>query len=100
MLEVPNHTPNKDSFRFERIENGLKVAGSYRLEYELRPVLPGKGPLTISTHLIVSPGPLARFDVRVRRPAARPLSILDGLQPTHQESGCFYAQSMLLTSSS
>lgn len=65
IIEVPNHTPNKDSFRFERIENGLKLAGSYRLEYELQPQLPGKGLLTITTELIVSPGPLSSFDVQV-----------------------------------
>ncbi len=65
IIEVHNHTPNKDCFRFERIENGLKKAGSYRLDYELQPCLPGKGPLTISTQLIVSSGPLACFDLQV-----------------------------------
>ena len=64
-MEFTNQTPHTNGFRFERIENGLKKAGRYRLEFTMLPKLPGKGPLTISTELLVTPGPLARLDIQV-----------------------------------
>lgn len=65
VVEVLNRTPNKDAFCFERIDNGLRRAGAYRLEYVMLPDLPGKGPLTLTTEITVAPGPLAQLHVQV-----------------------------------
>ncbi len=68
LLEVHNRTPCGEAFRFEPIQRGLTRAGTYRLEYELQPALPGVGLLTMAAELRVFPGPLARFDVQVSPP--------------------------------
>ena len=65
VVEVLNRTPNKDAFCFERIDNGLRRAGAYRLEYVMLPDLPGRGPLTLTTEITVAPGPLAQLHVQV-----------------------------------
>ena len=65
VVEVLNRTPNKDAFCFERIDNGLRRAGAYRLEYVMLPDLPGRGPLTLTTEITVVPGPLAQIHVQV-----------------------------------
>ena len=65
VVEVLNRTPNRDAFCFERIDNGLRRAGAYRLEYVMLPDLPGSGPLTITTEINVVPGPLAQIHLQV-----------------------------------
>ena len=64
--EVHNAQPSKDGFWFRKLENMLRAAGQYRLEFELQPVMPGRGPLTISTSIHVSPGPAAALEVKAR----------------------------------
>lgn len=68
LLEVHNRTPCGEAFRFEPIRDGLSRAGTYRLQYELQPALPGIGLLTMVAELHVTPGPLARFDVQASEP--------------------------------
>ncbi len=64
VLEVENKTPLRDSFKFARLMDGICIAGSYVLQYEMQPCLPG-GPLTLEVQLTVAPGPAAQVLIQV-----------------------------------
>ncbi len=66
MLEVVNRTPLRDAFSFARVENGLRAAGAYRLEYEMAPAVPGCAPLSLAVELHVAPGAAASFEIQAR----------------------------------
>lgn len=56
IVSVENKAPNKDSFVFSRISDGLKRAGHFVLEYFITPVVEGQTPLRCTVPLVVSPG--------------------------------------------
>jgi hypothetical protein len=55
-------------FWFARIEHGLRRAGTYRLEYEMSPAVPGRPALTLAVELLVAVGPAVGFDIQARLP--------------------------------
>jgi hypothetical protein len=66
VLEAVNRTPLRDMFWFARIEHGLRRAGTYRLEYEMSPAVPGRPPLTLAVELLVATGPAVGFEIQAR----------------------------------
>lgn len=66
VLEVVNRTPLRDAFSFACVENGLRAAGAYRLEYEMAPAVPGCAPLALAVELLVAPGAAVGFEIQAR----------------------------------
>ncbi len=59
-------------FWFARIEHGLRRAGTYRLEYEMSPAVPGRPALTLAVELLVAVGPAVGFEIQARLPWISP----------------------------
>ncbi len=57
LLVVENKTPNKETFQFARVADGLQQSGRYALEFVAAPVAPGQPPLRTVVKLHVAPGP-------------------------------------------
>lgn len=57
LLTVENKTPNKETFQFARVADGLHQSGRYALEFVATPVAPGQPPLRTVVTLHVAPGP-------------------------------------------
>lgn len=56
LLTVENKTPNKETFQFARISDGLQQSGRYILEFVAAPAAPGQPPLRAAVALLVKPG--------------------------------------------
>lgn len=76
MLEVENATPVRDAYLFSAVQDGLNVAGEYRLQYSAGPVPPGQPPITAGLTFIVSPGVATSTALEVRFEMTAELSSL------------------------
>ncbi|KAL4443930.1 hypothetical protein ABPG75_011667 [Micractinium tetrahymenae] len=63
LLTVENKTPNKETFQFARISDGLQQAGRYALEFVAAPAAPGQPPLRAVVALAVAPGAPCSFSL-------------------------------------
>ena len=66
ILEIANRVPVKDEFQFTSIEEGLKVQGTYVLQYEVQPHLPGLPALTSCTTVVVAAGHPISLELQVQ----------------------------------
>jgi len=65
ILEVSNRAPSHEAFEFGSIQEGMQTGGTYVLQYELQPSLPGQPPLASCTKLTVSAGPPVTLELQV-----------------------------------
>ena len=65
IVEIANRTPVKDSFQFGSIAEGLHVRGTYVLQYEVQPSLPGLPALTHCTTVLVAAGQPISLELQV-----------------------------------
>ena len=65
ILEVSNRAPKHESFDFASIQEGMQTSGTYVLQYELQPSLPGQPPLTSCTRVVVSAGHPVTLELQV-----------------------------------
>ena len=63
--EVSNRAPNHEVFEFGSIQEGLQTSGTYVLQYELQPSLPGQPPLASCTRVNISAGPPVTLELQV-----------------------------------
>ncbi|PRW58303.1 Structural maintenance of chromosomes flexible hinge domain-containing 1 [Chlorella sorokiniana] len=63
LLSVENKTPNKETFQFARISDGLHKSGRYALEFVAAPASGGQPPLRAVVQLAVAPGSPCSFAV-------------------------------------
>ena len=63
LLSVENKTPNKETFQFARVSDGLHKSGRYALEFVATPAAAGQPPLRAVVQLAVAPGPPCSFSV-------------------------------------
>lgn len=66
ILEVANRAPVKDEFQFTSIQEGLEVQGTYVLQYEVQPHLPGLPALTSCTTVVVAAGHQISLELQVQ----------------------------------
>jgi hypothetical protein len=76
ILSVDNKTPNKETFQFSRLCDGLREAGHYALEYFVTPPVPGQPPLRHVVPLTVGAGEPASLSVSGEGCAAAALKVL------------------------
>ena len=60
---MENKTPNKDTFQFARISDGLQQSGSYALEFVATPAAHGQEPLCAVVPRAVAPGGPCSFSL-------------------------------------
>lgn len=65
VLEVSNRCPNHEVFEFGSIQEGMQTSGTYVLQYELQPSLPGQPPLASCTKVTVLAGPPVTLELQV-----------------------------------
>ena len=65
LLTVPNRSPLHGSYQFSRITDQLSEPGTYILQFQLSPALPGRASISLVTQIVVSPGDPAAFDIKV-----------------------------------
>ena len=65
LVELANRAPVKDDFHFASIEEGLTVRGTYVLQYEVQPCLPGLPALTSCTIVTVAAGQPISLELQV-----------------------------------
>ena len=65
LVEIANRAPVKDDFQFASIEEGLSVRGTYVLQYEVQPCLPGLPSLTSCTVVTVAAGQPISLELQV-----------------------------------
>ena len=68
VLEVSNRSPNHEVFEFGSIQEGMQTSGTYVLQYELQPSLPGQSPLpplASCTKVTVLAGPPVTLELQV-----------------------------------
>lgn len=63
LLAVENKTPNKETFQFARVSDGLQHSGRFALEFVAAPAAPGQPPLRAVVALLVAPGPPCSFSL-------------------------------------
>lgn len=63
LLSVENKTPNKETFQFARISDGLHKSGRYAVEFAAAPAGAGQPPLRAVVQLAVAPGSPCSFAV-------------------------------------
>lgn len=76
LFEVSNRAPVDSEFCFASIKEGLTKQGTYVLQYEVQPALPGQPALTSSIKVAVSAGQPVSLEVQV------------GIQPRSLASDC------------
>lgn len=76
---MPNRSAVNGSFQFSRIADQLSEPGTYILQFQLSPTLPGKSPISLVTRIVVSPGGPVAFDIKVNK-LFRLLGIVDSMQ--------------------
>ncbi|KAL0055143.1 hypothetical protein WJX82_007626 [Trebouxia sp. C0006] len=64
VLEVSNRCPNHEVFEFGSIQEGMQTSGTYVLQYELQPSLPGQPPLASCTKVTVLAGPPVTLELQ------------------------------------
>lgn len=65
LFEVFNRAPADKEFQFAAIKESLTKHGTYVLQYEVQPALPGQPPLTSCIRVAVSAGEPVSLEVQV-----------------------------------
>ena len=65
-MTIPNKAPTKGGrYHFDAIEDQLSEPGTYVLQFQVSPLLPGRRPLQLCAPIIVAAGPPQSFDIKV-----------------------------------